>query len=274
MRYSTILLTLVIVVSGCIGEDQKQETTTTVLQTTLSTTTVEGSSPVVEEEALPDFKVESSDIVVSNLTPKSGDVIDVNVTVWNIGDAEANVTVMIYHDGWRSKDTSVVIGAGENITLSSLVEVWESGNHTIEVVVDPYYFVTERDKSNNRANKTLTVSLGMVMYSLCMTDKLYYKQKENGIIQCYIQNHYDWTPLSVDSITADINGTKFNLTQPTTLNINGKEYNLTQYNLSNLYTGVFTTPSKPGIYAGNITVTKTGYANDTAYIAFKVLAPN
>jgi len=184
-----------------------------------------------EVRKLPDFKVDSSDIVVSNLTPKSGDTINVNVTVWNIGNAEDNVTIKMYYGGHSRIDTSAVIGANKNITLSTSLEMWESGNHTIRVELNPFphFFdshTPEKKLTNNKANKTLNVKAVKIFWLDCFTNKIDYKQNERGTIECSVVNYYDRTPASADYVTVDINGTRFNLTQPDTITRGGVVYNL------------------------------------------------
>lgn len=254
---------------------------TNLLPTTLSTTTTEDPSPVVEEEALPDFKVESSDIVVSNIAPKSGDVINVSFTVWNVGNNEGNVTIRMYYDGYERIDTSAIIEANKNVTLSTSLEMWESGNRTIRVELNPFphFFdshTSEKKLTNNKANKTLNVKSAKVLdISAYYTDKIDYKQNEKVTIVAHVFNRYDDTPTHADWVTAYINGSGLNftvnLTQTTKITWEGKEHDLT--NVSNLYIGYFTAPTKEGIYEIEITAVRSGYVSDFAHLGFEVLPP-
>jgi len=210
---------------------------------------------VVTVRSLPDFTVNATDIVFSNSTPTAGDNITINATVWNIGNAEANVTIGIYDNGSLINDTSSVIGSNGNSTFSTFWEVPTSGNHSIEVKVDPTYIVTESDEGNNNASKLLAVNPKMELRLFCLTDKVYYEQNENVNLSCDTYD-YDWNNISVDLVTANINGTELDLTQ--------------DQNASNHYSGLFTQTSDLGIYDVNVTSTKANYVNDTSYLAFKI----
>lgn len=210
----------------------------------------------VTVQSLPDFEVNVSDIIFSNSTPKAGENITINATVWNVGDAEANATILIYDNTTLVNDTSAILEAGGNITFSTLWEVPTSGNHTIKVGVDPTHLVTERNESNNDANKSLNVSPAMKLRMVCWTDQVDYEQNDNVNISCDLYN-YDWTNISVDSVQADINGTELDLTQ--------------DQNASNRYSGLFTQTSQIGIYVINITASKAAYVNYTTILAFKII---
>jgi len=173
-----------------------------------------------------------------------------------VGDAEANVTIEVYDNTSLINDTSAVIGAGENITFSTFWEIPTSGNHTITVKVDPAYLVTEKNETNNNANKSLNVSRAMKLRLSCLTDKMDYEQNENVNISCVLYD-YDWNNISVDLVVANINGTELNLTQ--------------NQNTSSRYSELFTQTSELGIYTVNITATKSSYVNYTNILAFEVI---
>jgi len=211
---------------------------------------------LVEVRSLPDFEINKSDIIFSNSTPTAGDNITINATVWNVGDAEANVTIELYDNTSLINDTSAVIGAGGNTTFSTFWEIPTSGNHTIKVKVDPTYAVDEKNETNNNANKSLNVTPAMKLRIICSTDCIECEENQDVNITCSLYN-FDWDRISGDIVVADVNGTQVNLTE--------------SQNVTGRYSGLFSNTSKLGVYEVNVSAAKASYTNATGYWAFEVV---
>jgi len=109
-------------------------------------------------ERLPDLYVNESSIQPNETNPLWGTVIDINVQVWNIGDATANqVNVSCYENGilFDSKLISS-IAPGQYAYATCKWNV--SCNTNISVFVDPKNAIRELNESNNQAWKVVPIT--------------------------------------------------------------------------------------------------------------------
>ena len=125
----------------------------------------------------PDLTIQSSDIVFNNSNPKENEIIIINATIHNIGDANStNITVQFfegdpYYEGIQidSNKTISLLEAGKSVTLNVS---WQAkiGPTNIFVIVDPPVenngTIIELNESNNKANKTISVGAWHFVYGL------------------------------------------------------------------------------------------------------------
>jgi len=213
------------------------------------------SRSVVTVQRLPDMTIFLSDIVFSNSTPKAGETIQINATVYNTGNKEANVTVYIYDNTTKINETTAMVGANGANIVSTLWEITNSGTHVIKVELDPSNTITEKNESNNNANKTISVNPAMELRLTCLTDGINYALNQKVNITCYLYN-FDWDSISGDSVSASVNGSNLILIE------NGTGY----------YACIFNQSNRLGVYEINVTAMKENYSNYTAHLSFEVIA--
>jgi uncharacterized protein (TIGR03790 family) len=118
-------------------------------------------------DIVPDLSIVPQDITFSDDTPQVGDVIDIFVTVENLGLAAASdVEVKFYVGdiggggiliGSRTMD---IPGSGSNATSIQWDTTGYIGDHNITVVIDPQDLYYEADEANNMAFRPITVNTG------------------------------------------------------------------------------------------------------------------
>jgi len=135
---------------------------------------------------MPDLRIQSTDIVVSNATPLEGQNVTINVTVHNIGTVDANSVGIQFFQGNYSLNIQIGanqtanIAAGSNVNLS---QTWLAvlGATDIYVIVDPPIAsggsIAESIETNNYAYQTVTVSpyqkiVGNISGRLALQDAL------------------------------------------------------------------------------------------------------
>ncbi len=111
----------------------------------------------------PDLTISS--ISASPTTVNEGETINIQATVENVGNAEAdNVYVGFYYDTVDSSHLIQKVSAGNLATgTSATVEAsWDTsghvGEHTIIAYADPDNAIEETNEDNNSANTTITVN--------------------------------------------------------------------------------------------------------------------
>jgi len=115
------------------------------------------------EEKLPDLTLSSGDITFSNPNPAVGENITINVTIHNIGNADANNVTVQFFDGDPVNGTQIgtdqtidLITAGGNETVN-VIWVAETGTHDIYLKIDPDDNIAESNEDNNEARKLIVV---------------------------------------------------------------------------------------------------------------------
>ncbi len=114
-----------------------------------------------------DLVASSTDIYLSNPTPKEGEVIQVSAVIYNNGESPANnVLVRIYSEDPAQGGTQLgsdqiitaIPGKGSGQTGWITYDTFgKSGPHTLHVVADPLNAIPETDKTNNTARLTFEV---------------------------------------------------------------------------------------------------------------------
>jgi len=114
-------------------------------------------------EELPDLTLSPDDITFSNPNPAVGENITINVTIHNIGNADANNVTVQFFDGDPVNGTQIgtdqtidLITAGGNETVN-VIWVAETGTHDIYVKIDPDDNIAESNEDNNEARKLIVV---------------------------------------------------------------------------------------------------------------------
>ncbi len=107
-----------------------------------------------------DFKVNASDIVFETNTPREGQNVSINVTVYNTGLTQVDDLIVLIRD----ETTNTLL---ENYTLNAFttnetIITWINatrGPHNISVTIDPSDTFTETNETNNYAYTWLNVSV-------------------------------------------------------------------------------------------------------------------
>ncbi|MFO8009481.1 MAG: PKD domain-containing protein [Dehalococcoidia bacterium] len=110
----------------------------------------------------PDLSLNSSDISFSNENPASGESININAVVHNIGNAPVEDVKIDFFDGAPKYghliDQALVNVDSGSSTLASVQ--WDAipGDHEIHVAISPFNAFIESNYDNNSATKSLHVS--------------------------------------------------------------------------------------------------------------------
>ncbi|RZN40072.1 MAG: hypothetical protein EFT35_03335 [Methanophagales archaeon ANME-1-THS] len=114
-----------------------------------------------EVSAVPDLKLNASDILYSPEQPTVGQPVNIMALIYNIGSATAtNVTVDFYIDG-----TFIVHNELIEIALDSMKSVsinfifLYAGSHNVTVILDANNTITELNETNNQATNYITVAV-------------------------------------------------------------------------------------------------------------------
>lgn len=104
---------------------------------------------------LPDLYVNSSSITLNESAPVVGDVVELNITVWNVGDAAApNVNVSCYENGtYFGSDLINAIPPDPSMQTPRYATCYwtVSCNNNLSVIVDPANEIKELNETNNQA---------------------------------------------------------------------------------------------------------------------------
>jgi len=107
---------------------------------------------------LPDMDVSVSKILMSPAQPRSGDLIQFEAKIANIGDGTAGAFKLRFLiDGKLLEEQTVSrLQIGESITQKTQ---WRAvaGNHNLTVLVDPMNAITEKSERNNNATYNYNV---------------------------------------------------------------------------------------------------------------------
>lgn len=129
----------------------------------------------------PDLKVNSSDVVFSKTNVSEREIIEINITVFNIGDVNLtnNVTIQLFESDPNvngaqiGNNYSVNITAGNNITLTFSYTT-RIGTVYIFAIVDPIVenngSIIEFDETNNKANKSIIIPPYHTFYGDIVSD--------------------------------------------------------------------------------------------------------
>jgi subtilase family serine protease len=115
----------------------------------------------IEVTGYPDLQISSADILFSNDAPGEGTMVDINVTVHNVGNMDATMVLVRFLDGTNQFHSNMTIGliAKDGGTVQASVP-WNAtplGVHTINILVDPANAIQERREDNNNASRQISV---------------------------------------------------------------------------------------------------------------------
>lgn len=112
----------------------------------------------VVEPYLPDLIITNDDITVYPITPMEGDVVLINVTIWNSGTLTLNdISVSLsFEDGDEIANKSVTIMLLDAITVTFELNL-DHGHYNIDAMIDPAGKVNESNEDNNIGSTTFTV---------------------------------------------------------------------------------------------------------------------
>ena len=107
--------------------------------------------------APPDLSISAANVTLSRPILKSGEAVQVNFTVRNVGQLPSNSTDARAFEELPSGPQRLIassvalpaLGAGEETTTSFTWTATEDGNHILHIVVDPTDSVAEFDELNN-----------------------------------------------------------------------------------------------------------------------------
>jgi subtilase family serine protease len=198
---------------------------------------------------LPDLSISSSDISLNPEYPCAGKAVLITATVRNEGEtATSNVSVDFYDGDPNSGGTAIgsavisAIGAGASAS-AAISSSFNTGEHAIYVVVDKTNLITEGSKSNNTANKTLSID-------------------ESDIDLAIDKNDISFNPISPkDGDDVTINATIRNLGEGTANTVSVNFY-LNDPKSGGILIGSKSIPSVPGRGTADISITwnSEGYA--------------
>ena len=131
--------------------------------------------------ALPDLKLNSSDIIPSVKEPVENQNITINATIHNLCYGNASNVIVQFFDGEPTIGTQ--IGSNQTIDLTTAggrqtVSVeWtaEAGTHNIYVVVDPDNQIEESNEDNNIAFKTISTVRPEISNLMALEKEFYSK---------------------------------------------------------------------------------------------------
>ena len=118
-----------------------------------------------ETMLLPDLALSPSDIAFSNPNPVANEEITITATIHNEGDADANNILIQFYDGDPDGGGTLIgeqvissITAG-GLATAQINWIAQEGTHNIYVVVDPNDEIAESNENNNKASKSLEVTI-------------------------------------------------------------------------------------------------------------------
>ena len=196
----------------------------------------------------PDLVVNSSSLIITE-TPRYGDAVELNITIWNIGDYNAtNVNVSCYANGTYFDSDIINVAMGESAIARCL---WiTSCSNNITVKVDPLNLINEHNETNNEASFTINIQ------DVAIVTINSPKEGEN-----YYRNQTIFLNATVSRFCGEV-----------------EEYNVTWYNASmhQIATGkeaYWQIPinyeiGEENIYAKAVTI---NYGNATSYVTINIL---
>ena len=113
-------------------------------------------------DLLPDLTIDGG-IRFSNAHPKEGQVINICVTVVNIGDDGANNIVVLFADIFKAETYKIGtktishLGPGDHAEVCIEWKAQPAGEHVIFVKVDPENHIVEKNEDNNAADAPIIV---------------------------------------------------------------------------------------------------------------------
>ena len=108
----------------------------------------------------PDITLNSPDIIFSDDTPSAGDLVNITVTIHNIGTANAdNIKIEFLVDGISQANNTLSVSANStNMTqFSWLSWLVVAGTHNITIIADPENTIDESHEANNNATRQINV---------------------------------------------------------------------------------------------------------------------
>jgi len=147
-------------------------------------------------EQYPDLSLSESDIYFSEETATEGEIITINATVHNIGEADANNASILFYDGNPANGT--LIGEYTLNVISDEAEIasiqWNvtRGTHQINVQVSPYNEFLELDYANNIANRDIGATGHDMTLLTITTSKRVVAQAYEMPIDVIVENQGDF----------------------------------------------------------------------------------
>jgi uncharacterized repeat protein (TIGR01451 family) len=139
-------------------------------------------TPVPEK---PDLTLTSNDIDFNPSAPFSGETVQITITVYNIGDSNANNVLVNVYDGNPQSGGTSIGSKTASVTANSQTDVivdWTTtgitGTFTVNVILDPNDDIEEDDESNNQAQKPITIA-GKPDFTLEATDIKFSNENPN-----------------------------------------------------------------------------------------------
>jgi outer membrane protein assembly factor BamB len=136
------------------------------------------------EETQPDLSITSTDIEFSKDT-QQGNTVITNLTIYNYGGNIPQQRDNPYIEYWISDiyndqesilkiDEIAPIPSGGCTTISQTFEFENPENHKLKVIVDPNNHISESNKNNNEAQKTISLTNVYKLTEVQLDDRLYY----------------------------------------------------------------------------------------------------
>ncbi|MEM7827037.1 MAG: CARDB domain-containing protein [Candidatus Aenigmatarchaeota archaeon] len=107
--------------------------------------------------ARPDLYVNSSSIVTETL-PVFNETVNVNITVWNIGDANASSVNVSCYENSTYFDSFVISNIENNSEAHGQCNWTVSCNNNISIIVDPANGIEEENETNNNASSIIQIT--------------------------------------------------------------------------------------------------------------------
>ncbi len=116
-----------------------------------------------------DLKINNSDITYTSGTIKHNDLVEINATVYNLGNTNAtNANLSFYVDSALNQSRLVNLSFGSS-QLISFNWTATGGNHTLEIKADPANALMESNETNNNATQNIPVKYVAVLQYLSPT---------------------------------------------------------------------------------------------------------
>ena len=112
-------------------------------------------------EQYPDLSLSETDIHFSKETATEGEIVTINATIHNVGEADANNASILFYDGNPANGTligecviNITVGEAETASIQ-----WNAtcGTHHINALVSPYNEFLELNYTNNIASRAIEV---------------------------------------------------------------------------------------------------------------------
>ncbi len=144
----------------------------------------------VIEPTKPDLTITTTDILLSNQTPKEGDPLMITATIHNLGISAGSIKIDLYDGGiFLNTQTvyQIILFGGQAQVTFPIDTVGFSGNHSFSVIVDPQNTIDEQREDNNNASSNLLIgTIGLNLTAT--TDNSQYQENEDVRITGNLKN--------------------------------------------------------------------------------------